>query len=944
MSIRLKAVLVLVLSALTVYLGLVNVSERLTWQRVSDGLEWSETSDGLKVIAISEALRQRGLRLSVGDLLVSVDGISVGNTDDLTEIYEFLAQNLSSATPVEYRFRTPQGSEADLRLLPILESSFRETDIFLLLVAFGYLLIGLFIFLRHGSVSGAFHFFIICLVAFMAFLLRHSGRADGFDVLIYCLNAVAFLALPPLFFHFCLRFSQSSIAPGRRPWLCGLLYLPAILLVMIHATWFLGWLQSVGFPRTEGTGRILDWVELSHFAVLFLAGSLVLREGYRAADSPVQRQQSKWITHGSLFGLVPFLCFYGIPYLAGFQPTAAMEASILGLILIPLGFAYAITRYRLMDVDLIVKQGATYLLASVALLGAYVLVVVLIGSALHGLVGEQGLLLFALSALLVAVLFAPLKNRIQAQIDRYFYKDRYNYRRSLANFGQTLNSEISLLRLASVVCNRVQKMLKISPVAVFLRDESQADVFRLYQGIDIHPEIRHLRVSVNDVLRLRALSSPLDPIPARLQPVLDQLKSWRLRNIHPLRVHDRVIGFLALGTRGDGQLPSSEDLQLVDTLAEYAAVAFGNAVLYRSLESSATELAELKIYNENVIESLTVGIVVISPEGEITMWNSFMGRLYGLAKEDVLGRPLEEVFSVPLVDTLKAFLNGPRWEISEPGLLHKTHLEASSGEARLVNLSLAPIVSADDINTGTLLIFDDITERVELEQQLSQAEKLSSIGLFAAGVAHEVNTPLAGISSYIQMMIEEMPEEDSRRQILKKVEAQTFRASKIISNLLNFARVSDSEFSKLNLNSVMTDTVSLLDHPLKKAGVEVKLDLDPSLPPTLGSDGKLQQVFMNLVLNARDSMPQGGRVRVRTYARNSSIVVEVEDEGQGISSQDIKRVYDPFFTSKEVGEGVGLGLSVSYGIVQEHSGQISVDSRPGKGTTFRVELPVKRVN
>lgn len=944
MSIRLKTVLVLVLSALTVYLGLVNVSDRLRWQGVSEGLEWGQTSDGLKVIAVSEALRQHGLPLSVGDLLVSVNGISVGNRDDLTEIHEFLAENLSSAMPLEYRFRTPQGKETDLQLLPTLESSFRETDILLLLLAFGYLLIGLFIFLCHGKAAGAFHFYVICLVAFMAFLFRHSGRADGVDVLIYCLNAAAFLALPPLFVHFCLRFPQSSVALKRRPWLRGLLYFPALLLVMLHGAWLLGWLQLVGFPRAEGTGRILDWVELSHFVVFFLAGSLVLRESYRASESPVQRQQSKWITHGSLLGLLPFLCLYGIPYLSGFQPTAAMEASILGLILIPLGFAYAITRYRLMDVDLIVKRSATYLLASAALLGTYVLLVVLIGSALHGLVGEKGVLLFALSALLVAMLFAPLKNRIQQQIDRYFYKDRYNFRRSLAKFGQTLNSEINLFQLASSVCDRVQKMLDISPVAVFLRDEAHADLFRLYQGIDIDPEIRHLPVSVNDVLRLRTLSSTLDSIPARLQPVVDQLKSWRLQNIHPLRIHDRVIGFLALGPRDDGRLPSSEDLQLVDTLAEYAAVALGNAVLYRSLESGATELAELKIYNENVIESLTVGIAVISPEGEITIWNSCMGRLYGLAKQDVLGRPLEEVFSAPLVNTLKTFFSGPHWEISEPGLLHKTHLETSSGETRLVNLSLAPFVSADHINTGTLLIFDDITERVQLEQKLSQAEKLSSIGLFAAGVAHEVNTPLAGISSYVQMMIQEMPEDDSRRQILKKVEAQTFRASKIISNLLNFARVSDSEFSKLNLNSVMTDTVSLLDHPLKKAGVEVHLDLDPSLPPTLGSSGKLQQVFMNLVLNARDSMPQGGQVRVRTYASNSSIVIEVEDEGQGISRQDIKRVYDPFFTSKEVGEGIGLGLSVSYGIVQEHSGQISVDSQPGKGTTFRVELPVKRLN
>ena len=165
-----------------------------------------------------------------------------------------------------------------------------------------------------------------------------------------------------------------------------------------------------------------------------------------------------------------------------------------------------------------------------------------------------------------------------------------------------------------------------------------------------------------------------------------------------------------------------------------------------------------------------------------------------------------------------------------------------------------------------------------------------------------------------------------------------------MDNLLNFARLSDTTFSEVNINGLMLETLSLMDHQLRKSQIEVKVDLDASLPPTLANGGKLQQVFMNLILNARDAMPRGGELNISTYQEGSQLVVKVQDSGFGISEENVKRIYDPFFTTKKAGEGSGLGLSVSYGIIQEHSGRINVDSRAGQGTTFRLHLPLKRVN
>ena len=186
----------------------------------------------------------------------------------------------------------------------------------------------------------------------------------------------------------------------------------------------------------------------------------------------------------------------------------------------------------------------------------------------------------------------------------------------------------------------------------------------------------------------------------------------------------------------------------------------------------------------------------------------------------------------------------------------------------MVNVSIAPLVGKSGERIGRLLLFDDITQRVRMEEQMLQTEKLTSLGLLAAGVAHEVNTPLAVISNYIQMLAKQMPEGDPRQAIIEKIVKQTFRASEIVNNLLNFSRTGAAEFRGVNLNPVVEETLSLVAHPLSTAQVQVVRNLQTGLPAVLGSDNKLQQVFLNLFMNARDAMPSGGMLEVRTAAHN----------------------------------------------------------------------------
>ncbi len=264
---------------------------------------------------------------------------------------------------------------------------------------------------------------------------------------------------------------------------------------------------------------------------------------------------------------------------------------------------------------------------------------------------------------------------------------------------------------------------------------------------------------------------------------------------------------------------------------------------------------------------------------------------------------------------------------------------APLGRESIVNMAIAPLISREGKQIGRLIIFDDVTEREELARKLVQADKLSSIGLLAAGVAHEVNTPLAVISTYAQMLTKQVSEDDQKSKLLEKIAKQTFRASEIVNSLLNFSRTSPTEYTDLDLNRVIRETSSLVDHQFQKTGVDTRLTLAEDLPVMRGNAGKLQQVFLNLFINARDAMPAGGTLTVRTWSENGFAHVEVADTGQGIPSENLARIYDPFFSTKGPKKGTGLGLSITYGIVQEHNGIIEVDSVLGRGTRFRLEFP-----
>jgi len=409
----------------------------------------------------------------------------------------------------------------------------------------------------------------------------------------------------------------------------------------------------------------------------------------------------------------------------------------------------------------------------------------------------------------------------------------------------------------------------------------------------------------------------------------------------PCRAQKQTIAVLGLGKTVEGDFLSSEDVELLETLAGYLGIAIQNARLYASLEQKVAEYERLKDFNENIVESINVGVLAVDLADRIESWNSQMEVMYAMPRWQALTRPLSEVFPAAFVEEFYRVRQNP-------GIhnLYKFRLGTPAGESRTVNVAIAPLVTKKFNVIGRLIIMDDITDRVELEAQLSQADKLSSIGLLAAGVAHEVNTPLAVISSYSQMLAKQLQGDAQKSGLLEKITRQSFRASEIVNNLLNFSRTSSTEFTDVDVNKVIQETLALLQHQFKTSRIQLKDELKENLPPIYGNPGRLQQVFLNLFLNAKDAMTNGGTLRIAT-ANGEGISVVVSDTGAGIPQEHIQRIYDPFFTTKSApregqGRGTGLGLSVTYGIIQEHAGKIRVESRTGEGTTFYLDFPLAR--
>jgi two-component system NtrC family sensor kinase len=958
-------VLAIVLAAATlaacVFAGL-NVASESSYSVPTDGIWWTEVEGGLcaQQVPADSPGERAGVRK--GDVLQSVNERHVPRVAaferEIFRVGAFADATYTIARPAKACTMSAAATHIDIKV--ILEPVDRSINFGLRLIAAVYLMIGLYVLFRRWTAPKSTHFYVFCLVSFVLYAFKYTGELDVFDQMIYWANIIATFLQPALFLHFAITFSDSLPDParrGRRTLVATILYLPGLYLLGLQVAAIVRW------SATETLKHRLDKIAYGYMAIYYVWAAAIFFVRARRAESPLQRQQLKWLTRGTFVAVIPFTLLYVVPFLAD-RPVPAGFANLvrLSLVFLPLTFSWAIVRYRLMDVDLIFKRGVTYTLATASLVGIYFAVV-----AVTAHMVQTRLPNFKVWGLLAAIvatglIFDPLKRAIQARVDRIFDQRRFDYRETLVDFGRSLNSQTDLGALLDSIVERLPQTLLVTRIAVFLASEQDSEL-RPVQPASFKLSASHglTNVVAGDAVRLDVRFLDFDSPEANphvflenpqqaLRLTASQRETASLLDLNyylPCRVANRTgpgtrtVAIIGLGRTNDGDFLSSEDMEVLESLAGYIGIAIQNAQLYRRLELKINEFERLKDFNQNIVESINIGIFAVDLDDRIESWNAQMEVMFARPRSEAVRYLLSDI----LPDDFMARFDSVR---NEQGThtLYKFRLALPTGETRIANIAIAPLLTRTFEVVGRIILVDDITDQIQMEAQLTQSEKLSSIGLLAAGVAHEVNTPLAVISSYTQMLSKQLRDDTRLLPVLEKITQQTFRASEIVNGLLNFSRTSGAEFVRIDLNQLLHDSAILLDHQFKTARIRVEQDLAPSLSLVQGNQGKLQQVILNLMLNAKDAMHglSNGLLRVRTFNASNMVVVEIEDCGSGIEPEHLHRIFDPFFTTKtnpQAGQhkGTGLGLAITYGILQEHGGKIKVTSAPGEGTTFRLEIP-----
>ena len=363
------------------------------------------------------------------------------------------------------------------------------------------------------------------------------------------------------------------------------------------------------------------------------------------------------------------------------------------------------------------------------------------------------------------------------------------------------------------------------------------------------------------------------------------------------------------------------------------------------------ELHKAKNFLENIINRSVDGIVVVDVKGNVLIFNEGAERILGYKAEEVIGHP-EVLFRFYPPETAKEMMRRMRSDEYGPrDKLNSTQVTFYDKAGKEVPVSFsAAIVREGGREIASVGIFTDLREQVrmrrELEEtqaQLMQAEKIASLGRLSAGVAHEINNPLAGILIYAELLERQMQNGTFDREYLTEIISQTLRCQQIVTRLLEFSRQSLGQKTHFDVNEIILRCIELISHQAIFHNIKIKTELDAELPQILGDPGQLQQVFTNLLLNAADAMQGHGKITVtsRPTLFQDGIILTITDTGPGISPHILTKIFEPFFTTKAPGKGTGLGLSIVYSVIQRHGGTIEVDSAPGGGTTFTIRLPLE---
>jgi signal transduction histidine kinase len=602
--------------------------------------------------------------------------------------------------------------------------------------------------------------------------------------------------------------------------------------------------------------------------------------------------------------------------------------------------AHAIIRHRLMNIRLVVRRGVVYLIAATVAGAVFASVIALI----HRLTPEQspGDAPFALQvsvALVIALAFEPLKRRIQGALDKYLYRESYDYQRIVRDASKHISAILDLKSLLDYVCEITSRTMRPDLVAVFTREADGVFSLTAMKGFS------------EEYLPSSSARMPMaSPLPAFLaisgQPLLrDEVNSTSRSQeakgaAHhlsqfggelalPMLSEHQLIGFLVVGPKLSGDPYFTEDIELLLTLSHQVAISVQNAQLYR-------QVLLVNEYVENILRTMDSGVITVDADGRVALCNATAEDLTGISRRVLTSLAIDE-----LPDSLSSQLRATLKD-GHPILQIETVLPGGSDRLIPIVCSTSALRDRSGAILGALIVFTDLSRLKALESERRRAQRLASFGALASGIAHEIKNPLVAIRTFAELLPERFNEVDFREDFSKVVIGEIDRIDGLVARLGGIATPAPQVVGPVDIRESIIDTLALLRAQLEQTQTVVHRKFEESAPYVAVDDGQLKQLFLNLFINAIEAMGPGGELTVRLSRKEqhgtSWLVAEVSDTGPGIPESIRSDVFDPFFTTKT--RGSGLGLAICRGISDAHRGTIRAENRAsGSGTTIIVEFP-----